>query len=74
VAARAKAGETVLSVDQDNIDSEKGVEQSQQNWTGVLKSIKKIVESRGGQVTLESAPGSGATFRFTWPERPTEEG
>jgi uncharacterized protein YndB with AHSA1/START domain len=37
--------ETVLSVDQDNIDSEKGVEQSKQNWTGVLASIKKIVEA-----------------------------
>jgi uncharacterized protein YndB with AHSA1/START domain len=36
---------TVLSVDQDNIDSEKGVEQSKQNWTGVLQSIKKIVEA-----------------------------
>lgn len=36
---------TVLSVDQDNIDSEKGVEQSKQNWTGVLASIKKIVEA-----------------------------
>ena len=43
--------------------------------TGIgLSVVKKIVESRGGQVTLESAPGSGATFRFTWPERPTEEG
>jgi signal transduction histidine kinase len=35
--------------------------------------VKKIVEARGGRVTLESAPGSGATFRFTWPEQPTEE-
>ena len=40
-----KQDETVLSVDQDNIDSEKGVEQSKQNWTGVLQSIKKIVEA-----------------------------
>jgi uncharacterized protein YndB with AHSA1/START domain len=40
-----KHGETVLSVDQDNIESEKGAEQSKQNWTGVLKSIKKIVEA-----------------------------
>jgi signal transduction histidine kinase len=42
--------------------------------TGIgLSVVKKIVEARGGRVTLESAPGSGATFRFTWPEQPTEE-
>ena len=42
--------------------------------TGIgLSVVKKIVESRGGRVTLESAVGAGATFRFTWPERPTEE-
>jgi signal transduction histidine kinase len=42
--------------------------------TGIgLSVVKKIVESRGGRVTLESAPGAGAAFRFTWPERPIEE-
>jgi PAS domain S-box-containing protein len=36
--------------------------------TGVgLSLVKKIVETRGGQVSLDSAPGRGATFRFTWP-------
>jgi uncharacterized protein YndB with AHSA1/START domain len=40
-----KGDETVLSVSQDNIESEKGVEQSKQNWSGVLKSLKKIVEA-----------------------------
>lgn len=36
--------------------------------TGVgLSVVKKIVETRGGRVSLESAPGEGATFRFTWP-------
>ncbi|HET8650832.1 MAG TPA: ATP-binding protein [Gemmatimonadales bacterium] len=36
--------------------------------TGVgLSVVKKIVETRGGQVSLDSAPGRGATFRFTWP-------
>ena len=42
--------------------------------TGIgLSVVKKIVEARGGSVTLESAVGAGATFRFTWPEPPPEE-
>lgn len=32
-----------------------------------LALVKKIVESRGGAVWVESSPGQGATFRFTWP-------
>lgn len=37
--------------------------------TGVgLSVVKKVVESRGGTVSLESAPQQGATFRFTWPK------
>ena len=39
--------------------------------TGIgLAVVKKIVESRGGRVSVESAPGEGATFRFTWPKVP----
>lgn len=32
-----------------------------------LTLVKKIVESYGGQITVESAVGEGATFRFLWP-------
>jgi PAS domain S-box-containing protein len=37
--------------------------------TGIgLSIVKKVVESRGGKVSLESMPNEGATFRFTWPK------
>jgi signal transduction histidine kinase len=36
--------------------------------TGVgLSLVKKIVESEGGTIRVESEAGRGATFRFTWP-------
>ncbi|MFY0532569.1 ATP-binding protein [Nannocystis pusilla] len=34
-----------------------------------LSVVKKIVESRGGSVALESQPGAGATFLVRWPKR-----
>ncbi|CAN5897817.1 hypothetical protein BH24DEI2_BH24DEI2_18970 [soil metagenome] len=33
-----------------------------------LAVVKKIVEGRGGAVSLRSTPGQGATFRVTWPK------
>ena len=42
--------------------------------TGVgLSVVKKVVESRGGKVSLESAPHEGATFRFVWPKASRQE-
>lgn len=39
--------------------------------TGIgLSVVKKIVESHGGRVWVESDVGKGATFRFLWPRVP----
>ncbi|WP_437305155.1 sensor histidine kinase [Sorangium sp. So ce388] len=38
--------------------------------TGIgLSVVKKIVETRGGHVSLESEPYAGATFHVYWPKR-----
>ncbi|MBW4683412.1 MAG: PAS domain S-box protein [Microcoleus vaginatus WJT46-NPBG5] len=37
--------------------------------TGIgLSVVKKIIESRGGKVWIQSEVGAGATFYFTWPK------
>lgn len=38
-------GKTVVSITQDNIDNEQGVEHMRQNWNMVLDGLKKTVES-----------------------------
>ena len=38
--------------------------------TGIgLSVVRKTVESRGGSAWLESEPGRGSTFYFTWPKQ-----
>jgi two-component system sensor histidine kinase/response regulator len=33
-----------------------------------LALVKKILATHGGEIAVESAPGEGALFRFTWPK------
>ena len=34
-----------------------------------LSIVKKIIEEKGFKIELDSSPGEGCTFRFTWPKR-----
>jgi len=38
-----------------------------------LALARKHVEISGGTLTLESAPGRGSTFSFTWPKKPARD-
>ncbi|RKG64243.1 hypothetical protein D7W79_39295, partial [Corallococcus exercitus] len=33
-----------------------------------LSVVRKIVETRGGRAWVDSTPGEGAAFHFTWPK------
>ncbi len=44
----------------------------QENVGAGLAIVRKIVVAEGGTIELESTPGSGAIFRFTWPKQPID--
>ena len=49
-------------------------ERNETESTGVgLAIVKKIIEERKGFITVESEPGSGASFTFTWPKETVSE-
>ena len=39
-----------------------------------LAIVKKIIESRGGRIYIQSSLGDGATFHFTWPKESATAG
>jgi signal transduction histidine kinase len=51
------------------------VSRDDRDSTGIgLAVVKKIVECAGGRVWVESTPGQGSRFSFTWPKRPGAAG
>jgi signal transduction histidine kinase len=53
---------------------EKGVHAPDSGGSGLgLAIVKQSVEAHGGQVTAETEPGNGSTFRFTLPGRPSTD-
>ena len=45
--------------------------QDKPDSTGIgLAVVRKLVEHHGGKISLDSSPGNGAAFRFTWPTKP----
>jgi two-component system sensor kinase FixL len=51
-----------------------GAPRDESESTGIgLTVVKKIVEFYGGRVWVESEPGQGSRFYFTWPKRPEDQ-
>lgn len=50
------------------------VPRDEKESTGIgLAVVRKVVRGQSGRTWVESAPGKGATFCFTWPRRPTAQ-
>ena len=69
-------GRGIALEDQERVfDIFKTLSGNDKNNTGIgLSIVKKLVETQGGKVTLESQLGMGTTFSFTWSSSSNRDG